>query len=102
MLNRTNPIQPAKPPINDQMQIGAMRIALTIEELTAQGYVVIGIEYSSHSRPTIQVQNSALCHELVERGEATYYRTGAGENGRYRIGQFKSGDVRVLWMERGN
>ena len=97
-----NALNPAKPPINQLMQLTALRIASTIETLTERGFVVIGIEFSNGSRPTIQVQNCAACAELVESGAATYYRTGGSGVNRYRTGQFKVGDVRVLWTERGN
>lgn len=99
---QVNPIQPERPPINEEMMRGAMRIALAIEALTHQGFVVIGIEYTTRSKPTIQVQSCALCHDLVERGEATYYRSGVAERGHYRTGQFKQGDCRVLWTEQGH
>lgn len=90
------------PPINQLMQLSALRIAAAIESLTEKGFVVIGIEFSNGSKPTIQVQNCAACAELIEKGEATYYRTGGSGTTRYRTGQFKIGDVRVLWSERGN
>ena len=94
--------QPSIPPINQMMQLTAMRIAATIETLTERGFGVIGIECSNGSKPTIQVQTCAACAEMVEKGEATYYRTGGAGSERYRTGQFKIGDVRVLWSERGN
>ncbi|MBN4664214.1 hypothetical protein HUS70_03250 [Pandoraea nosoerga] len=79
-----------------------MRIALTIEQLTQEGFVVIGIEYSSGAKPTVQVQTCSLCRALVERGEATYYRSGRGECGHYRTGQFQRNGCRVLWTEQGH
>lgn len=97
-----NALNPAVPPINQLMQLTALRIAAAIETLTGRGFVVVGIEFSNGSKPTIQVQNCAACAELIEKGEATYYRTGVADLGRYRTGQFKIGDVRVLWTERGN
>ncbi|WP_175948589.1 hypothetical protein [Burkholderia pyrrocinia] len=97
-----NAINPTVPPINQLMQLTALRIAAAIETLTERGFVVIGIEFSHHSKPTIQVQNCETCAELVTKGEATYYRTGGSGVTRYRTGQFKIGDVRVLWTERGN
>lgn len=102
MTSNTNALAPAVPPINQLMQMSALRIAAAIETLTEQGFVVIGIEFSNGSKPTIQVQNSTECAELVEKGEATYYRTGGSGSTRYRTGQFKIGEVRVLWTERGN
>ena len=84
------------------MQLTAMRIAATIETLSERGFVVIGIECSNGSKPTIQVQTCAACAELVEKGEATYYRTGGSGVTRYRTGQFKIGEVRVIWTERAN
>lgn len=97
-----NVFNPATPPINQLMQMTALRIAATIETLTERGLVVVGIEFSNGSRPTIQIQNCAACAELIEKGEATYYRTGGTGSDRYRTGQFKIGEVRVLWTERGN
>lgn len=96
-----NALNPAVPPINQLMQLTALRIAAAIETLTQQGFVVIGIEFSNGSKPTIQIQNCAACGDLVKKGEATYYRTGGSGAARYRTGQFKIGDVRVLWSERG-
>jgi len=94
--------RPNVPPINQMMQLTAMRIAATIETLSERGFVVIGIECSNGSKPTIQVQTCAACAELVEKGEATYYRTGGSGVTRYRTGQFKIGEVRVIWTERAN
>lgn len=88
--------------INQIMQLAALRIASTIETLTERGFVVIGIEFSNGSKPTIQIQTCADCARMVEAGEATYYRTGIEGNSRYRTGQFKVGDVRVLWTEHGH
>ncbi|KIP19859.1 hypothetical protein KY49_3318 [Burkholderia sp. MSHR3999] len=102
MTLSANAVNPAVPPINQIMQLTALRIAAAIETLTEKGFVVIGIEFSNHSKPTIQVQNCAACAELITNGEATYYRTGVSGVTRYRTGQFKIGDVRVLWTERGN
>ncbi|AYQ39998.1 hypothetical protein CVS37_02400 [Burkholderia lata] len=84
------------------MQLAALRIASTIETLTERGFVVIGIEFSNGSKPTIQIQTCSDCARMVEAGEATYYRTGIEGNSRYRTGQFKVGDVRVLWTEHGH
>lgn len=98
----TQALSVSRPKINEDMMRGAMRIALTIEELTADGFVVIGIEYSSGAKPTIQVQTCGLCLGLIERGEATYYRFGTGEIGRYRRGQFSRNECRVVWTERGH
>ncbi|VWC57459.1 hypothetical protein BLA9940_02599 [Burkholderia aenigmatica] len=88
--------------INQIMQLAALRIASTIETLTERGFVVIGIEFSNGSKPTIQIQTCSDCARMVEAGEATYYRTGIEGNSRYRTGQFKVGDVRVLWTEHGH
>lgn len=92
----------AKPPINQLMQLAALRIASTIETLTDRGLTVIGIEFSNGSRPTIQIQNCAACADMIEKGEATYYRTGGSGVNRYRTGQFKIGEIRVLWTEQGH
>lgn len=102
MTPNASATNPAVPPINQLMQMSALRIAATIDTLTENGFVVIGIECSNGAKPTIQIQTSAKCAELVERGEATYYRTGGSGEGRYRTGQFKIGTVRVIWSERGN
>lgn len=102
MTPSSSAFNPAVPPINQLMQLTALRIAAAIETLTDKGFVVIGIEFSNGAKPTIQVQNCAACAELVEKGQATYYRTGVSGATRYRTGQFKIGDVRVLWAERGN
>jgi hypothetical protein len=99
MTHTADAIQQSLPPANHAMQLGAMRIALAIESLTAQGFTVIRIEFFAGSRPTIQVQAGPLCDSLIERGEATYYHTSAGARGYYRIGQFKFEDMRVLWSE---
>lgn len=88
--------------INQIMQLAALRIASTIATLSERGFVVIGIEFSNSSKPTIQVQNCAACADMVEKGEATYYRTGGSGVSRYRTGQFKVGEIRVLWTERGH
>ena len=90
------------PNINQLMQLAALRIAATIDTLTERGFTVVGIEFSSGSKPTIQIQNCAECTDLVERGEATYYRTGVSGAERYRTGQFKVGEIRVLWTEKGH
>jgi hypothetical protein len=97
-----NALNPATPPINQLMELTALRIAATIGQLTERGFTVIGIEFSNGSKPTIQIQNCATCAELIERGEATYYRTGGTGSGRYRVGQFKVGEIRVLWNEQGH
>ncbi|HZZ04611.1 hypothetical protein [Paraburkholderia sp.] len=97
-----NVFNPAVPPINQLMELTALRIASTIGLLTERGFVVIGIEFSNGSKPTIQIQNCAACGELIEKGEATYYRTGGAGSGRYRVGQFKIGEIRVLWNEQGH
>lgn len=102
MTPDVHPFNPPVPPINQLMQLTALRIAAVIETLTEKGFVVIGIEFSNGSKPTIQVQNSPTCAEMIEKGEATYYRTGGSGGTRYRTGQFKVGTVRVLWTERGN
>lgn len=88
--------------INELMQLAALRIAAVIATLTERGFTVIGIEFSSRCHPTVQVQNCHLCHQLVESGEAAYYRSGTGDSGRYRTGQFKLDSVRVLWTETGH
>lgn len=88
--------------INQIMQLAALRMAQAIETLTERGFTVIGMEHSSGMPPTIQVQHCAMCAELVEDGEATYYRTGVDGNHRYRTGQFKVGSIRVLWTEQGH
>ena len=93
---------PAVPPINQAMQMSALRIAAAIETLTEKGFVVIGIECTNGAKPTIQIQTCADCTDLVEKGEATYYRTGGVGLTRYRTGQFKIGEVRVVWTERAN
>ena len=49
-----------------------------------------------------QINGCAVCADMVEKGEATYYRTGGSGISRYRTGQFKVGDIRVLWTERGH
>jgi len=97
-----NAMNPATPPINQLMELTALRIAATIGQLTERGFTVIGIEFSNGSKPTIQIQNCAACAELIENGEATYYRTGGTGSGRYRVGQFKVGEIRVLWNEQGH
>ncbi|HDR9118952.1 TPA: hypothetical protein QDB15_002738 [Burkholderia vietnamiensis] len=101
-MTNCNALNPAVPPINQLMQLTALRLAATIETLTAKGFTVIGIEFSNGSKPTIQVQNCAVCADMVEKGEATYYRTGGSGISRYRTGQFKVGEIRVLWTERGH
>jgi hypothetical protein len=102
MITSFNALNPAVPPINQLMELTALRIASTIGVLTERGFVVIGIEFSNGSKPTIQIQLCAECAELIAKGEATYYRTGGSGSGRYRVGQFKVGEIRVLWNERGN
>ena len=97
-----NALSPAVPPINRLMELTALRIASTIGQLTERGFTVIGIEFSNGSRPTIQIQNCVACADLIEKGDATYYRMGGSGAGRYRVGQFKVGDVRVLWTEQGH
>ncbi|WP_244116880.1 hypothetical protein [Burkholderia cepacia] len=88
--------------INQIMQLGALRIASTIETLTERGFMVIGIEFTNSSKQTILVQNCEACADMIEKGEATYYRTGGSGASRYRTGQFKIGKIRVLWMEHGH
>ncbi len=88
--------------INQIMQLAALRIASTIETLSERGFVVIGIEFSNGSKPTIQIQTCAECARMIEAGEATYYRTGGSGNDRYRTGQFKVSEIRVLWTEQGH
>ncbi|MDR5803427.1 hypothetical protein [Caballeronia sp. LZ001] len=97
-----NALQPTKPPINQLMQLTTLRLASAIETLTERGFTVIGIEFSNGSKPTIQVQSCPACASLIESGEATYYRTGGAGSNRYRRGQFKIGQVRVLWTEQGH
>lgn len=102
MTANSNVLNPAVPPINQLMELTALRIAATIGTLTERGFTVIGIEFSNGSKPTIQIQNCTACAELIEKGEATYYRTGGSGSGRYRVGQFKAGEIRVLWNEQGH
>lgn len=101
MMNVTA-VNPIVPPINQLMQLTALRLAAAIQTLTERGFTVIGIEFSNGSKPTIQVQNCAVCADLIDKGEATYYRTGGSGTTRYRTGQFKVGEIRVLWTERGH
>lgn len=98
----SNVLNPAVPPINQLMELTALRIASTIGTLTERGFTVIGIEFSNGSKPTIQIQNCAECAQLIANGEATYYRTSGTGSDRHRVGQFKVGQIRVLWDERGN
>ncbi|CAB3764206.1 hypothetical protein [Paraburkholderia humisilvae] len=102
MMSLSNVFNPPIPPINQLMELTALRIAATIGTLTERGFTVIGIEFSNGSKPTIQIQNCAACAELIEKGEATYYRTGGSGSTRYRVGQFKVGEIRVLWNEQGH
>ncbi|WP_175992337.1 hypothetical protein [Burkholderia vietnamiensis] len=102
MIPSFNVLNPAVPPINQLMELTALRIAATIGQLTEGGFTVIGIEFSNGSKPTIQIQCCAACAQLIEKGEATYYRTGGTGSGRYRVGQFKVGEIRVLWNEQGH
>ncbi|WP_257127699.1 MULTISPECIES: hypothetical protein [unclassified Burkholderia] len=102
MTPNFNALNPEVPPINQLMQLTALRLAATIGTLTEKGFTVIGIEFSNGSKPTIQVQNCTACADMVEKGEATYYRTGGSGVSRYRTGQFKVGEIRVLWTERGH
>lgn len=102
MTDVFNALNPATPPINQLMQMTALRLAASIETLTERGFVVIGIEFSNGSKPTVQIQCCAACAELIEKGEATYYRTGGSGASRYRVGQFKLGEVRVVWNEQGH
>lgn len=102
MQTTVNKPLPAVPPINKLMQVTAVKIAITIKTLTDDGFTVIGIEFSSGSKPTIQVQNCPACGQLVERGKATYYRMGGAGMNRYRTGQFQIDGIRVLWTERGH
>lgn len=98
----SNVLNPAVPPINRLMQLAATRIVTAIDILTEQGFVVIGIDFSNGARPTIQVQSCSACAGLIESGEATYYRVSGAGADRSRTGQFKIGEVRVIWIERGN
>ncbi|WP_226377135.1 MULTISPECIES: hypothetical protein [Burkholderia] len=102
MTTNCNALNSPVPPINQLMQLTALRLAATIETLTTQGFTVIGIEFSNGSKPTIQVQNCEVCADMIAKGEATYYRTGGSGVSRYRTGQFKVGEIRVLWTERGH
>ncbi|KDB09489.1 hypothetical protein LIG30_1461 [Burkholderia sp. lig30] len=102
MKQSSNVLNPTKPPINELMQLTALRIAAAIETLTEKGFTVIGIEFSSGSKPTIQIQSCSACAELIDKDEATYYLTGGSGARRYRTGTFKIGEVRIIWTEKGN
>ncbi|PVX80026.1 hypothetical protein [Paraburkholderia unamae] len=95
-------IQPQTPPLNGEMWKGALKIACAIEELTEQGYVVIGTEHSSSAIPTVQIQTCTRCAELIARGDATYYYEAGTGPSRMRKGQFHVRDVRVIWQETGH
>ncbi|RQZ75038.1 hypothetical protein DF052_06980 [Burkholderia glumae] len=84
------------------MQLAALRIAATIETLSERGFTIIGIQHSGGCVPTIQVQGSAECALLIERGDAVYFKSEGEGAARTRSGQFKVGPVRVIWVERGH
>ena len=50
-MTNCNALNPAVPPINQLMQLTALRLAATIETLTAKGFTVIGIEFSNWRVP---------------------------------------------------
>jgi len=89
-------------PINEVMQLTAMRFAVTIETLKERGFTVAGIEFSEHSIPTVQVQVCPECAKLIASGEAVYYCFSGNDGTPYRKGQFRVGDIRVIWVERGH
>ncbi|WP_244099397.1 hypothetical protein [Burkholderia gladioli] len=98
------PAVTARPAVNgnQEMQLAALRIAATIETLSERGFTIIGIQHSGGCVPTIQIQSSAECAQLIEKGDAVYFKSEGEGAARTRSGQFKVGTVRVIWVERGH
>ncbi len=93
---------PAFLPINSLMLQAVKKVETVIQELGRRGFAVAGIDMSSPGRPTVRIQTSARCAQLIESGQAAYYSFGQGDIGRYREGQFNLDGCRVVWTENAN
>jgi len=93
---------PAFLPINALMLQAVKKVEVVIQELGRRGFAVVGIDMSTPSRPTVQIQTSARCAQLIESGQAAYYGFGLGQIGHFREGQFCLDGCRVVWTENAN
>lgn len=93
---------PAFLPINALMLQAVKKVEVVIQELGRRGFAVVGIDLSSVARPTVRIQTSARCAQLIDSGQAAYYGFGQAGLGHYREGQFCLDGCRVVWTENAN
>lgn len=93
---------PAFLPINTLMLQAIKKVEQVIHELGRRGFAVASIDMSSPAYPTVRIQTSARCVQLIESGQAAYFSFGQGHIGRYREGQFRLDGCRVVWTENAN
>ncbi|WP_293766943.1 hypothetical protein [uncultured Aquitalea sp.] len=89
-------------PMNAVILQALRKVNLAVGELSRRGFTVTTVEMDAPSRPTVRIQSSARCHELIASGQAAYFGFGNGEMGRYREGQFTLDGCRVVWTENGH
>lgn len=76
----------------------AKEVAVTLKR---NGFVVIGADIDGGQRPTVQVNWHPLIQEILNAGNAGYFRQTATE----RFGEFKGEgndgtEVRIVWVEK--
>jgi hypothetical protein len=86
---------PAFLPINALM-LQAEKVEVVIQELGRRGFAVVGIDMSSLARPTVQIQTSARCAQLIDSGQAAYY--GFGQARLAAIAKANSAWMAAVWF----
>ena len=89
-------------PVIEQMLDQAHQIKAVIVKLKRNGFEVIGAMTSIGLAPTIQVASGREADNLIETGQAAYYKYSMDAAGiQTRHGQFQVDGVRIVWCERG-
>lgn len=100
---QTQAIQQHRPPFNAVLQAATLKVAAAIEKLSQRGMAVVSVELDTPSRPTIRIQTSAKCQQMIAAQQAVYYSFGQSSHfGPYREGQFMLDGCRIVWMEFGH
>jgi hypothetical protein len=81
-------------PLNALWLLATVRTHTAIATLTQRGFSVIGVELANPARPTLRIEPSSHCLELLERGEAAWFSFGQGKACE---GQFALDGCRVVW-----
>jgi hypothetical protein len=83
---------------NDVLVQSIEKVSLVIKALSAEGVTVKSVTMASN-KPVIRVQPCAYCQKQIHIGRAVYLEFGCSADGRYRQGQFMTGDCKVVWSE---